>query len=412
MPSFFDDYSQYLKPTDDEKNKAQALMAATIGAGLLGARKGQEAPAIGNAIQQGLLGYQQNMSKYSDPARLKLALEMKKIAQDNQNKQWLSQFATPMSPTQALASGGGPTIDNAAKIGTVPSFGVNEFRQGLAKGIDSKMLDDFNVGGRPEVKEYLKADTPNGSQYYAADKYGTVSPTNLNVGKELPWYAQKAGGRISLDPAYTSFELNKARSGATTNKIDIKTGEAFGGKAPGIVEDSLKSALNANNMMRSAEQIDKALSANSLFTGTLANTRLKLAQLADTMGVAGKDTQEKILNTRMAIKGLAEIGIAARSQLGSQAQISNYEQQALERATGGNIDDMTNRELQYVVNVAKRNAPLITQRHKGLVDKMRSNAATAGLADYYDVPDYTPSDIGNQNPSSSMPPPGAVRRIK
>jgi hypothetical protein len=56
---------QQLGPTEDEKRQARGTAALMAAAGLLGTRKGFEGQGIGQAIQGGLLGYNQDMRNIS-----------------------------------------------------------------------------------------------------------------------------------------------------------------------------------------------------------------------------------------------------------------------------------------------------------------------------------------------------------
>jgi hypothetical protein len=57
---------QQFAPSDEEKRQARGFAALQAAAGLLGTRKGFEGQGVGNAIQGGLLGYNQQLRNVSD----------------------------------------------------------------------------------------------------------------------------------------------------------------------------------------------------------------------------------------------------------------------------------------------------------------------------------------------------------
>lgn len=77
-------YLAQLQPNEDDQRKARAFAAMMAGAGLLGTRKGFEGQGIGQAIQQGLLGYNGSLQNFTQQRgqQLAQAAAMQKLGKD------------------------------------------------------------------------------------------------------------------------------------------------------------------------------------------------------------------------------------------------------------------------------------------------------------------------------------------
>jgi hypothetical protein len=123
-----------------------------------------------------------------------------------------------------------------------------------------------------------------------------------------------------------------------------------------------------------------------VFTGPGATFRLFGAQVGQTLGVGGTDTAESIKNTRAAIQGLAQATVSARGQLKGQGQVSDFEGKLLEKASSGNVDDMTANEIKQIAEVNKRLAKQLVEQHNNVIGKLKANDVTAPLATMFELP--------------------------
>lgn len=201
-------------------------------------------------------------------------------------------------------------------------------------------------------------------------------------------FAQKQGFKGSLD----DFIKGHRKAGATniSNKTEVKLGESIANQVGPILKESREQALAGTRLVDSAHRIMDAAEKGDLYAGPLANVQLKAAQWGEKFGFTGKDTKEKIENTRNAIRGMAEQAVSARSQLGSQAQISNSEQELLNKATSGDIGDLTHGEVVQIAALNERMGRQMFARHGDQVKNVEGDPNTAGLAKFYKVPDIAP----------------------
>jgi hypothetical protein len=213
----------------------------------------------------------------------------------------------------------------------------------------------------------------------------TATPKTGDPFKDL--VIQGDGGQLVPNMPLVGAKTAISRAGAPVNKIDIKTGESIANQVGPMLKESRASALAGAKLMESSNRILESLDKNQgVYVGPGADLRLKGAQVADLLGITGKDTKEKIVNTRKVIQGMAEQAVAARSQLGSQAQISNSEQELLNRATSGSASDMTVEEIRQLAKLSQRMASQMYELHSGQIQNMSADPSISGLAKFYNVP--------------------------
>ena len=291
------------------------------------------------------------------------------------------------TPEQAaMARNGGPTNAAAAAApGMAPQLDQQALLRSLAQAdpvAAAKMLNqqpDYKVVGGS-----LVAVGPGGkvSEAYRAPDKPEAPPASV---REFE-YAQQ-------NPAFNQWDRDRRRASAqniTLPKIDLKLGEGVAAQVGPMAKASREQAMSGIRLVDSASRILDAAERGNLYAGPLANLQLKTAQVADVLGIAGKDTVEKITNTRNVIRGMAEQAVQARSQLGGQAQISNSEQELLNKATAGDIGELTAREVTQIAALNDRLGRQLYSLHGQMLQNLGAQPETAGLARFYKVPDLPP----------------------
>jgi len=156
-------------------------------------------------------------------------------------------------------------------------------------------------------------------------------------------------------------------------------------------ETSLVKAEGATEIMNAANSVREALNSGNVIAGPLAGVRTKFAQVLELAGVGDK---EKLIATRTAIQGMADLTLQSRAELRGQGQITDTETQLLERARSGKIEDMTLAELQTVVNVSQRLAGRLWSNHQTLLGTMKTDPAAADVYKYYTPTAAMPQALG------------------
>ena len=209
-------------------------------------------------------------------------------------------------------------------------------------------------------------------------------------------YLVKRDGKWIIDPDLYQAHLGAKRASASNVnvKTDVKTGESIAAQIGPILKTTREQAIAGQSLLDSSSRVLSAVEKGNVIAGPTANLRFKGAQIADLLGVGGKDTKEKILNTRNVIRAQAEQAVAARSQLGGQAQISNAEQELITKATSGDIADLTMAEMKQIAQLNQRLGAQLVERHNVHVRNLEKDPNLAGLAKFYQLPGKAPQSDG------------------
>jgi hypothetical protein len=190
---------------------------------------------------------------------------------------------------------------------------------------------------------------------------------------------------------FNDWLTSQKRAGATN--VTVGSAKDLAGQVGDISKASKITAEGAVQSADAANRIIQAVDTNKLFTGIGANQRLTAAQIADGLGFGGKDTAEKIGNSRQAIQGLAQLTLQGRKQMRGEGAITENEGKLAERAMSGDIS-LTAGEIRQLAEAAKRSAKFQYSQHQNIINTMKSRPDTRDLVPFYDVP----ADISIFNP--------------
>lgn len=229
-----------------------------------------------------------------------------------------------------------------------------------------KYLD--GVQDRPDVK------VENGIAY---DPHKTPAGTVFND----PNKAFNPDG--TPNPDYQQYEQGLRVAGRPVTSVNVNAnksfGTALGDQAAKILDNSKAAADGGIKTIATVNQLRSALDTGKVSAGPGATFGQVFRQ------ISGGD-EGKIVATRQAIQGLAQLTLAARGQMKGQGQISDYEGKLLQKATSGDIDSMTVPEIKAIADVADRAARVSIRANKANVDKARKVAGSdSSIVDFYNV---------------------------
>lgn len=322
----------------------------------------------------------------------RMQLETIKRQQAEQDKQraavdqFRAQIPSPLGAANAQAAQSGAPLGTMAAAAAQPKIDPQELM--MYQAMQAGLLSPLDY-----VKAKQKDNTP--IKLGAGETLlqpGTYKPLFTNPKEDaLPssvreyQFAQGQG----YQGTFEQFQTAQKKAGATNiglPKIDIKVGESTAAQIGPMLRESREKAIAGVKLVDSGNRVLQAVEAGNVIAGPLANLRLRGAQAADVLGIGGASNSEKIANTRSVVRAMAEQAVAARSQLGGQAQISNSEQELLTRATAGDIADLTIREVKQIADL---NIVLGKQLHGGHEQMMRGLASSPGtenLRPYFQAP--------------------------
>jgi hypothetical protein len=381
--------------TDDDKKQALNMGLLAAGAGILAGNRGnygRAGPAIGQGLLSGLQTYQgmqqmarqQKRQDFNDQMQFgQFQLKADEAAREKKRREQMDAalndpnateiFGIPAAEARQLYAIGGPDALTKAAASRYESYTLSP---GAARFSGGQKIAEV----APENKI-----APNGVVY---DPRGIKPGQIFNDPNNLMFVG--SDGMPVVNRALVGVKKDIARSGATNvsvaPKVEVKTGESLASQIGPMMKAGQESASGAIRMVDSSNRILDALDSNQLYAGPMANQRLSLAQIGDTIGIAGPNTQAKIQNTRQAIRALAEQAVAARSQLGGQAQISNAEQELLNKATAGDISELTPSELRMLADLSIRQGSMLYENYQQRLKAVQDNPDYSGMSTFYQVP--------------------------
>lgn len=174
---------------------------------------------------------------------------------------------------------------------------------------------------------------------------------------------------------------------------NVNVGPGLAGKVSDIATEGRAAANGAVDIVNTVQRVGDALQGGNVNLGPGSTVLNKIDQVAQILGVGGESTNDRLVNTRNVIRGLAQFTVSARKALKGQGQVSDYEGKLLTRAESGEINDFTIPELKDFLKVTDRLARKAHSEHKRIVGVMGSSKdeAVRGLVPYFDIPDLPPA---------------------
>lgn len=154
-------------------------------------------------------------------------------------------------------------------------------------------------------------------------------------------------------------------------------------------------------VLDASDRVIKAMDSGKVITGPLANARVSGLQIGQMLGVGGKDSAEVLANTRQAIRGLSEMTLQGRKEMSGQGAITDRESALAEKATSGDINNLTAEEVKILANASARASRYQIQKHQGRVKSAGVLPGMGNITPFFDVPAMQP-----EQPPAAAPAPG------
>lgn len=181
-----------------------------------------------------------------------------------------------------------------------------------------------------------------------------------------------------------------AKAGASTQAVTVNTDKTLFGHLAGKVGEQIAAGADqaraAVGTLQTVGQINEALNTGKVVAGPLTTARVFLDQVGQVLGMAGKDSTERLTNTRKAIQGLAQLELDAAQQMKGQGQITEAERSIIRRAASGDIDGMTGPELRVLMRSLEKTARYKIQANQANVDRLKADPQSGAVPRYMEVP--------------------------
>jgi hypothetical protein len=179
--------------------------------------------------------------------------------------------------------------------------------------------------------------------------------------------------------------IRQRKAGAIV--IDMGSREMEKEFAKGVVEDtrtSFQQAKAAVNTVKTIQTLKPIISAG-VYDGVLAGAPRAIDQLATAIGVTGKNTQDKLQRTAVAMQRLASLELQAAEAMKGQGAITENERNLIARAAGGNLRDFTAVEVQSLLDSLERVARQKIDSHQQNWEVMSSDPIGSKYSKYYKI---------------------------
>lgn len=369
------DYSAFLPNAEVDRMRAnasqQALLNAAISALSMTGQTRQPistGQVLAGALGAGSEGYNQSFDRTLKQMVTGMQLGEYKKKQDAQKRlQDAIQGATREIPQYGVV----PT-----ETGEMPTA---ETATALTMPLAPKKTVDF---GKLQESLMLEAAAQDPLKFLELTAKAEKAPSSVQEYE----YAVRNGFKGS----FTEYMAKKTPG---TN-VTVKTGEGIAAQVGPMLKDAQVQAQGANIQIDAADRVISAVDSNKIIAGPFATPQLRLAQIGQTIGVTGKDTNEVITNTRQAIRGFAELTLQGRKSMRGEGQITEAEGKLAEKAFSGDIDSLTPQEIKQIANASKRVAEYSIGEYNRKLDTLAKNPEMKDVVEFYKITPIAPPSQG------------------
>ena len=218
-----------------------------------------------------------------------------------------------------------------------------------------------NYSGQPTDKEAMKEAARIGMAY--------------EVPAEDVWQAIKNPNKAGVE----------VTTNVDTGKIDTDLGKNMTDHIAKVIDKTYAQANSAVETLDGVDRIRQSIASGNITLGPGATLRNAANQISQLMGIGGKDNDERLANTRNAMRALAQFTLKARTSLRGEGQITEGEQAVLAKAESGDLDSFTMPDLKAFLDVTERAARAKYGEHQKMLGKARKNKGSAHLAEFYEM---------------------------
>lgn len=386
---------------EQSRNDAQAQALYALAGSLLGG--GPTGLSIVKGLQQGSNAYRDTMKgATADQMDLYKLQEFKRKQQQEQAAMQRQQqidraVAGAYQPAQQAQEVYGEDM-----MGQKVGEGMTEAR---AAGFDLQRLAPALMAspeGRKTLSELMAAQKgmqgetfslAEGAQQYQRDPLtGAVKLVASGAPKKEATPAAIAEYNFAKSQGYggtfADYEFAKKRAGASN--VSVNTGEKsfatnFGKGVADTVNEGFANAQAAQQTLGRIASVKPLLQGDKVFSGPLANAQVTATRLADTLGVTGANSAEKLKNTSVAMQQLAGLELNAAEAMKGQGAITENERGLIKRAAGGDLMTMTAGEINGLIGALEKTSKYKIKVHESNISRLKQNKELAPLADYYQL---------------------------
>ena len=229
-----------------------------------------------------------------------------------------------------------------------------------------------------DVARLIKNSQTGAGKEYLPEVIKKMNPESPTSVLEYQ-YAQK-------NPAYSTWigEQAKLKSPKTVFNISDIMGKDIG-QVKDILEQGRTQVQSGELALGAANKLDQAIKSGNLNVGPTANVGQYLGQLGDSLGFVNQKGQEKLVNTRQALQGLAQMWASERGQAKGQGTLTEGENALYGKIASGNLNEISIPELKYMVESTKNKGNYYRSEYENKLNVLRKNPKFADVIPLYEV---------------------------
>lgn len=383
--------------------QGQGLLAAAFS--LMGAKGNSMSEAVGDAGRQ-YMGVYQNARSLEDQKKLRdLQMKQAQMQMDEaqravDERNWMrttaQKYAKPAGVTTSMQPVNAPGDVGPDLFSRSPS--------NMVKPVETATPASFDIAGF--MNEYMQRDPLDATakmRELTAPDYMAVSEGSTLIDKrtgrtvmsnpktatpsDLARLTQEMLALPAGSPMRQVYEaaIRKAvtHAPAPSASVSVAMDKGMAQQIGPMMKDSKAAADGAVQTADAAARVIQATQSGQVLLGPAADARLRIKQISSMLGVGGKDDAEIIANTRQAIRGLAEMTLQGRKQMTGQGAITDRESALAEKATSGDINDLTPQELVELARASARASRYVYDSHQRMIDAAMKDPEGAKLVPFY-----------------------------
>lgn len=262
-----------------------------------------------------------------------------------------------------------PQVDSLQRLADTGQLSANELQSNLEK------IQKADFEFKNNQRDYNKEAVRVAGSMFPDTPFNSLN--NIQLGQ--------------LQTKLDTLDIAKRRAGATN--VSVSTGKAFGSEfGKGVAEsvnNTYSAAQGAQSTLSTIQNI-RPLLKSGVYSGPLSNVPRVIDQLATSLGATGKDTNERLKNTAVAMQGLASIELDAAKNIKGQGAVTDFERDLIKRAAAGDLQSFTNAEILALLSGLEKTSQFKIKAHEKNLVRLRKRPDTADLADYYELEAPTP----------------------
>lgn len=331
---------------------------------------------MGGLLQSQEIGQRQQDQKAAQQYR---AMQMQQMALQYQQAQQAAKQAeldrtltqtafTPVKPIEANQASGiaGPRPEALGVVGQQPAFDPRQF---IASGGSAPLAFQIEQSMR---KDNTPVKLGAGEALFDPRTFKQIAnnPKEQDLPSAIKEYqfAVQQGYKGSLQ----DFLLEQKRAGASSVSVSMDKGfgTTFAEQAAKDLAASRDKARGAVSTISTLNNIDRLIDTGKVATGPTQPFQVFGMQMADALGMGGKNNAEKLANTRQVIQGAAMLAMDGAKMMAGQGQITEAERALIGRAAGGDIDKLTAPEMKALTGALRKVNSAAVSSHQSLLSNV------------------------------------------